>query len=106
MIDDDDQDARDYVRHLFRSARESVPADVVPSSGLTREDLLRQNDAAGTWVAVTTPGELLFDPDGMPIGVGEAETVPTNVGSTTVTRAQLEQLGLTEQEVPNVHILG
>ena len=102
-----DDETRDFLRHLFDKA-EAVPSDVVPVTKATpaemRAHYLHMNEIAGTWVEFTTPGEVILDPDGMPIGVGESRTELAYHGGVVVTRAELEATGLTPEDVPNVRI--
>lgn len=52
---------------------EPAPRDIVQPTRLTLEDLTEMNRlAAGEVVTITEPPEVLLDPDGWPIGVGEA----------------------------------
>lgn len=100
-MSDMDDETRAFLRNLFASGRE-IPRDVVPGSGLTREDLLRRNEMADTWREVTTPGEMTFDVDGMPTGFGPPTTEQVYDAGTVITRSQLEATGLTEADVPNL----
>ena len=101
---DDDDDMRELVRHLFDPA-DRPPPDVVPGSGLTREDLLRQNANAGTWAEVTLPGKIIPSPEtGLPIGF-EPSTTELVHRDTAVFRSELTRLGLTEDDVPNIKVL-
>lgn len=84
---------------------DQAPEDIVPPSGLTREDVLRASAAAGTVVDYTIPGAVLLDADGIPNAVGRPKTGQTVFGGLTITEAQLEKLGLTREEVPGVHIV-
>ena len=81
------------------------PKDVVPPAPLTREQLLRVNDAVGTAVHVSEPGEVLTDTDGVPIGVGPTVTSSATLGSWPVYRDQLDAAGLTPDDVPNLTII-
>lgn len=92
----------------WRDPQSAPPEDIVPPDGprgLTREALIQQNNAVGTVGEYEIPGEVLLDPDGVPVGVGPSSVGRTYIGATFVTRAQLEALGLTEEEVPNVKIV-
>lgn len=78
-----------------------VPPDVVARTGITA-DVIRLLDAAQHQpVTVTIPGEVLTDPDGVPVGMTEPRTV-TGTLTARVARQDLTDTGLTEQEVPNV----
>ena len=55
----DDDAEREFVRELFS---QPVPRDVVPPTGLTREDVLRMNEATGTWTQIHN-GTLFEAPD-------------------------------------------
>jgi hypothetical protein len=63
-----------------------------------RAELLRLN-ALPEWAEVITPGEVVLDGDGVPIGVGPSTTEVVH-RSFTVTRADLEAAGLTPEDVP------
>ncbi len=85
------------------SAGDVPPRDVVPPRGLTREFVLAMNDAVGKPVDITTPGSFAVDVDGLPAGVGPSEThtAPLTV---SLSRAELEQVGLTPADVPNINV--
>lgn len=85
--------------------RGKPPTDVVPPAPRTREQILRMNDAVGTAVHVSEPGEILTDTDGMPIGVGPTTTSSATLGSWPVYRDQLDAAGLTPEDVPNLTII-
>lgn len=102
--EDGDDDRRELARRLFDPSN-SPPADVVPGSGLTREVLLAQNAATGTWQKVRIPGEVILDVDGNPIGMEPSREESVCFGGTVVTRSQLEKLGLTPDDVPNVKVM-
>lgn len=86
--------------------RSSVPADIVPGRGLTRDDLLAQDAAAGTWAEVTIPGEVVLSPEtGLPIGFGEPTTETVYRGGSMVTHTQLAAAGLTPDDVPNLTVI-
>ena len=95
-------DGHEEVRRLFYRA---TPPDRVRGPGLTREALLRMNDAVDQFVTVSTSGELLEDVDGRPLGVGPTRVENGIFGGVTVTRADLDRLGLTAEEVPNVRVI-
>ncbi len=81
------------------------PRDVVPPPPPSREDILRWNDIVGTTMNIREPGEILTDPDGVPIGVGPTSTTRDTIGSMPVYRDQLAAAGLTEDDVPNLTII-
>ncbi|HEY7053684.1 MAG TPA: hypothetical protein VH496_16345 [Mycobacterium sp.] len=103
MTDEDDQ-AREFVRHLFSTA-DSPPRDVVPGSGPTREDYLRWNETADTIVEVTLPGEVLLDSDGVPNGMTPATTQTVYAAAVVVSTAELAKVGLSPDDVPNLRVL-
>lgn len=103
-MSDMDDETRAFLRGLFED-RDEIPRDVVPGSGPTREDLLRQNEIAETWQEVTTPGEMTVDVDGLPTGFGPPTTEHVYVGSSVITRSQLKGAGLTEKDVPNLTVI-
>lgn len=98
----DDDAEREFVRELFS---QPVPRDVVPPTGLTREDVLRMNDNTGTWTQIHTPGEVVEDTDGNPIGVTPDEVETVYFAGAAMTEHELEQLGLSPEDVPNIRIL-
>ena len=99
-----DEQMRDYVRRLFGDA-DRPPADVVPGEGPTRADYLRWNGATGKPSTGTRPGEVLLDPDGIPIGVGPSTEQTVIFGGVAVTRSELARVDLTPEDVPNLHLL-
>lgn len=101
--DDHTDEEREYVRRLFAEDAD-MPRDVVPGSGMTRQDYLDQDAAAGTWTAVTG-SKTVFDPDGMPCGATPPETVDVYRGGTVVTADELAAVGLTPADVPNLKII-
>lgn len=81
------------------------PEDVVPQTGVTAT-VVRQLDAelaATRQLTITFPGDVLCDPLGVPIGVEPATTV-TATGNVRISRTELNQTGLTQEEIPNVRI--
>jgi len=98
----DDEERRALLRHLID--RDTVPVDIVPT-GLTRDAVLRMNAAVGTPVQLTTPGEVLLDPAGMPLGVEASSTETILLGGGAVTRSQLVGLGLRPEDVPNLTVM-
>jgi len=90
---------------LFPRDREEIPRDIVPGSGLTREDLRRMNDATGKPCTGTIPGQVICDVDGVPIGVEPSREVASIFGGVVITRADAERLNVTPDEFPNVRIL-
>ncbi|WML63204.1 hypothetical protein [Rhodococcus sp. AH-ZY2] len=95
-------DDRDFLADLFR---DDHPRDVVPGSGLTREDVLRMDAMTGRAVTATYPGQVLTDLDGVPIGVEPSRTEQITFGGVALTLRQLAELDLTPEDVPNVRIL-
>lgn len=104
---DDSHDERDQLAWLREALdrAEPAPPDVVPGAGPTRESWLRMNDAVGTWTEVHTPGEVICDADGIPIGMTAGEVNTVYFGGATVTPAQLEAVGLTPDDVPNLNVV-
>ncbi len=80
--------------------------DVVPPRGMSRADILRANARAGTYVEGTVPGEIVYDADGVPVGVGDSEPFAGKFSELTVTQRQLDDVGLTREEVPHVRVIG
>lgn len=103
--DDDEEEMRQFVRDLFRRD-DTVPTDVVQSTGPTADDYRRWNDATDTYTEVTRYGEPMLDTDGninaMPAPVVE------NVlfGGVAVTATELARVGLTHDDVPRLHLIG
>lgn len=83
-----------------------APADVVPPSPSTREQILQWNDQIGATVTISVPGQMISDLDGLPAGMTPSEvyTVPLP-GRLQVFRDQLDAAGLTEDDVPNLTII-
>lgn len=98
-----DDETRAFLRHLF-DEQDPVPRDIVPGTGPDRETLLRQNEMVGTWNEVTTPGDVLLDPEGVPIGVGPPTTERVFFGGLVITAAELARVGLTPAHVPNLTV--
>ncbi len=105
--DDDrnDDEMLDWLRQAFDRADNPPHEYAGETIGLTREDLLAQNEAAGTWAEVTIPGKVDFDVDGVPSGVGPSTTEAVYRGPTVVTRSQLAALDLTPEDVPNLVVM-
>lgn len=101
-----DDETRAWLRRLFDD-RDHPPADVVPARRLTpaerREHYLHLNGIAGTWAEVTIPGEVILDADGWPVGF-EAPRTETVHRDAAVTVAELEVVGLTPEDVPNLTV--
>ncbi|OYO07886.1 hypothetical protein CGZ94_20675 [Enemella evansiae] len=97
----DPQD-HEYVRRLFA---DPPPADVVPGAGLTRDDLHQMNAATGTVTTGKTPGEVIFDVDGLPLAVTESQTVRTYFGGVVITQSDANRLGFTPEEFPNIRVM-
>lgn len=101
---DPTDDERQFVRDLFNTDN-LPPADIVPGSGPTREDYLHWNDSVGTGTQVLQPGEPVLDVDGIPTAMPPAEVVGVYFGGAVVTRAELERVGLTPDDVPNLKVI-
>lgn len=104
---DDHDEIREWWRRLLDTS-DAPPPDVVPPAPASREEMrahfLRINDAAGTWVPITTPGEVILDPDGFPIGVEPSRVENHYHGGAEVMLHQLEDVGLTPEDVPNLTV--
>lgn len=110
MIRFDPEQTREAVRRLCANTGQA-PRDVVASTGLTREVLELQSAAyvrseQGRPSTGTIPGEILLDPDGVPVGVGLSRTVTASFGGTFITAAQAEQFGIEARDLPGIHIIG
>lgn len=97
-----DPETRDYLRSVFGSP---PPRDVVRGSGLTREAVIHQNDMTGKTVQITIPGHVIEDADGNPIGMTPSETSTGTFGGTCMTLRELEAVGLTPEQVPNIRVI-
>lgn len=103
-MNEDDRESVDWLREVFEK-QPPAPRDVVPAEGLTRDDLLRMNEAVGTAATGTIPGKVIVDVDGLPIGVEESRTETTVFGGAVVTSADLERNGLTADDVPHLTVM-
>lgn len=83
---------------------DDAPEDIVPRAGLDRETILKLNTIALQHATYHVPGELLEDVDGLPLGVGPSTTEPVTIARPVITRTELENAGLTEEEIPNIRI--
>lgn len=82
------------------------PADVVPpSSGPTADTYRRMSALVGRPVRAEFPGEVVCDVDGVPAGVGPSRRVDATMARPIVTRDQLERVGLTPEQVPNLYVI-
>lgn len=81
------------------------PRDVVPGSGLTREDILAMDEAIGTRVNVQTPGEVLCDVDGIPTAVEPTRHRTASLAGVVLTSRDLQRVGLTPEDVPNISVV-
>jgi hypothetical protein len=79
------------------------PPDVVRPRGLTVEALHRMNASADADAVVTVSGEILTDPDGVPVGVGPSVKTTAVCSGITVSRRELDRLGVTEDQFPNIN---
>jgi len=105
MTDDPEEFDANHMRDAI-TQRHRPPRDIVHGAGLTRADVLALNDAAGTHTDVLHPGQMTFDSDGTPTGMTPSRTTSDSIAAAIIPRAVLDRLGLTPQEVPNVHIVG
>lgn len=99
-----DDEERRLVRRLFDTP-DDVPRDVVPGGGMARQDYLDQNAAVGTWAAVTHAKEVVTPGTGELVGFEPPETIPVYRGGTVVTRAELADVGLEPDDVPNLRLI-
>lgn len=96
-----DEPTREWLRCTFGDP----PArDVVPGGGLTVEALRRMNDAAGTVVELTIPGEVVTDVDGLPIAVAPPRVERAELGGAVITQAEADRLGIDPADFQNIHI--
>lgn len=82
-----------------------APPDVVPAAPPTRHQILSWNTASEQMVLVTEPGQMITDPDGYPCGVSESRSYFEPIGRLVVYRDQLDAVGLTDDDVPNLTII-
>lgn len=82
-----------------------VPPDVVPRRQVQRDALLALNSAVGEVCVVYTPGELLEDVDGAPLGVSDSEFQHFTMARPTVHLAAVQAAGLTAADLPNLRII-
>lgn len=80
-----------------------VPPDIVPRNPVTAAAIRLLDTAQHQPVTITIPGDVLTDPEGVPVGMTEPRTV-TGLLAARVARADITRTGLTEEEVPNVRI--
>ena len=104
MTDWDDA-SRQFVRDLFRRD-DTVPADVVQSTGPTADDYRRWNDATDTYTEVTRYGEPMLDADGIPNAMPAPIVENVLFGGVAVTATELARVGLTHDDVPRLHLIG
>lgn len=97
-----DDETREWLHSIFG---DPVPRDIVPGSGLTREDVIAQNAATGTTRDVVVPGQPIEDADGNIIAMTAPRTEAVTFGGTVITQAQADKFGLTQEEIPNVKIV-
>jgi len=95
-------ESREVLRNLFRNP---APRDVVRGPGLTREDLRRMNDRTGKLVETTTPGEVVLDVDGVPIGIERDQHGKAIFGGVAIFESDARRLGWTAEEFPNVIVM-
>lgn len=81
------------------------PVDIEPRKPLTREDILDLDAAAGTTTTIRHPGQMILDPDGLPVGMTASHTTHDTIAPPILRRTVLDQAGLTPEEVPNVRII-
>ncbi len=81
---------------------EPAPSDVVPPKGITADVIRALDSAQHHPVTITFPGDVLTDPNGLPVGMTEPRTVSATL-TARVSRDDLTRNGLTPTEVPNVH---
>lgn len=101
----DDDEAREFVRHLFGDASDAPPRDVVPGAGPTREDYLRWNEQTGTASEAPRHGEPILDANGIPTAMPAPTTETVVFGGVAATVEDLAAVGLTPEDVPNIHII-
>lgn len=57
---------------------EPVPPDVVPRRGIAADTIRLLDSAHHHPISITVPGDVLTDPDGVPLGMTEPRTVTGN----------------------------
>ncbi|TDT30886.1 hypothetical protein [Naumannella halotolerans] len=85
---------------------ENVPGDIVGhTDGCTREHYMYLNNRVNTIGPITIAGQPVYGPDGEWLGMTPNRTEPCHYGTSFVTRAQLEKVGLTAADVPNLRVI-
>lgn len=82
---------------------EPVPPDVLPPKGMTADTIRALNRAQHQTISITVPGDVLTDPEGLPVGMTEPRTV-TGTLAARISGADIDRSGLTREDVPNVRI--
>jgi hypothetical protein len=93
------------VATLTDDSMKRAPRDVVPPTPPSREQILRCNEAVGSVMPVSEPGEMDADSEGIPIGVGHTSTTQEFIGALFFYRDQLDAAGLTDDDVPNLTVI-
>lgn len=102
----DDDETRDFLRHLFGDPADRPPRDVIAmTGGLTRADLERQSANYGKRCQGVIPGEIIEGLDGDIIGMTESRSVASTYGGTFITKSQAEQFGIAEGDLPGIFII-
>lgn len=99
--DNDRDELRDQLAALFDRS-DAAPRDVVPSEGLTLDDIRRADQLMNTQVTGTIPGEVVTDVDGVPIGVGPSQTVTSEFGGMVISQADVDRLGINPDDHPSI----
>jgi hypothetical protein len=89
---------------LQRQLDTLAPPDVVRGE-LTRETLDRLDAMAGREVEITYAGEVVENVDGVPTAVAPSETVTAEVVGLTISRAETDRLGVSENTHPSLHVV-
>lgn len=97
----DDEMPNEFLRMFENQA----PKDIVPVGELTIETVRLLDEYAGRTVQVVTPGEILTDPDGIPIGVGPMTRDTVTLAGAVITQREADRLGIDPSEFPNITIV-
>lgn len=83
-----------------------APADVIPRRpGPSRDAILAMNAAMGAPVDLEHPGEVMVDLDGIPVAVEPSRRERAVFAGATLTRADLDRVGLVPADVPNIRTI-
>lgn len=83
-----------------------IPEDVVRyGDQRTAEHYQRMNDRTGQSIVFRTPGQPIEDVNGSLVGMTPASEEPATFYGAIVTRHELERVGLSPEDVPNLRVI-